>query len=602
MRSIRCAPALLFLLALVPSWCHAEAAALRDLVDARVTEGLEAGEIAGAVVGVRQGGETLLLEGYGHADLEWDVAMPADAILEIGSVTKQFTAVAVLRLWEQGRLDLDADLTTYLPDYDTRGHDVPVRRLLDHTSGIQGYTEMPVFWEEISPRSLPREHLVERFEAEPFQFEPGASLIYNNSGYFLLGLIIEAVSGTSYAEFLEAEVFPRAGLEHTAYCTNGEIWARRARGYSVGEDGLERAAYLDHTWPYAAGSLCSTGSDLLAWLDALHGGEVLGEAAYELLVTPRSLGDGTVVRYAGGLVSFSGAGGEMIGHGGGINGFLSETRYYPEADATVVVLVNTTGPFAPRDLADAIGSGLTGIPGVEAVDHPGDLATYTGTFHGPVRGSNDAAVTITLGEDGRLVAAGPWPDEALDFVGDATFAKGDKRYRFTLEDGAPVRLVVDVLYGAYVLEVGEPVVQEDEAPLADAVEAWNERLRRAMSIGDIDAIVDLYADDAVIRWAYEGEAASGREEIEALWTLVLAEYPETETRARDRSVMALGEGAVAVRETLDQSWPAPDGSLNTEVQEGSSVFRMTPGGLVCVVDHTSRPLRWDSATQSAQVP
>lgn len=266
--------------------------ALEALVDSIAEHHLEAGSLAGITVGVSRGEETVFLKAYGHADLEWDVAMPVDAVHEIGSVTKQFTSVALLKLWEEGELDLDADITTWLPDYDTQGRAISLRRLFDHTSGIKGYTEMADFG-AVATRSLPRDSLVALFEAVPLEFEPGTAMIYNNSAYFLLGLILEEVTGRPYAEVVEEEIFAALGMDRSSYCDNTAVVENRAHGYQGGADGLRRADYIDHTWPYAAGSLCSTVGDLLRWNRALHGGEVLGAEAYELLVTPRPLADGT---------------------------------------------------------------------------------------------------------------------------------------------------------------------------------------------------------------------------------------------------------------------------------------------------------------------
>ncbi|MEQ9569157.1 MAG: serine hydrolase domain-containing protein [Longimicrobiales bacterium] len=454
------------LASLLPTATRAQSPELEALVDSIVAGPMDAGRLAGVAVGVVEGGRPLLLEGYGQADVEWDVPLPVDAVFQVGSVTKQFTAVAALMLWERGDLDLDADLTTYLPDYDTQGRSVPVRLLFDHTSGIQGYTEMPAAMTELATRSLPRDTLVDLFEAEPFQFEPGEALIYNNSAYFLLGLIIEEISGQSYEEYLEDHVYPTAGMDDTSYCSNQAIVERRSEGYAATSDGLVRAAYLDHTWPYAAGSLCSTVPDLLDWIAALHGGEVLGPDAYELLVTPKGLTDGTPTRYAWGLVAFEGAGGAMIAHGGGINGFSSETRWYPEHDAGVVVLVNTTGSLDPNDVADAVADHLYGTPEPATADYPGDVSALVGEYRGPVRGDNDLRVRVDLDDQGRLVLKGLGPTQALEFLDGATFAQGNARYSFTLVDGVPTRLDVDQVYGHYVLGAGAlgPVVEAEVAP------------------------------------------------------------------------------------------------------------------------------------------
>lgn len=335
-----------------PAAAQRSRAEIVEVLDSIAESPVVEGRVAGLAVAVVRGGDTLLMKGYGKADLEWDVPMPVDAVFEIGSVTKQFTAAAVLKLRDEGKLDLDADITEYLPDYPTQGHRIPVRRLLDHTSGIKGYTEMASF-AAIGPRRLPRDSLVALFAAEPFDFPPGEAQIYNNSAYFLLGLIIEKVSGVSYEEYVERELFAKLGMARSSYCSNSDVVARRARGYQSMGGVLVRAPYLDHTWPYAAGSLCSTVGDLITWLRALHGGGVLPEVSYREMIAPARLADGTPLRYGMGLaLTPDSRNRPAIHHGGGIFGFVSDTRYYPDEDLYVVVLVNTTGNLSPAAIAD----------------------------------------------------------------------------------------------------------------------------------------------------------------------------------------------------------------------------------------------------------
>jgi CubicO group peptidase (beta-lactamase class C family) len=301
------------------------------------------------------------MRGYGKVDLEWDVDTPADAraSYEIGSMTKQFTAAALLQLVEAGKVDLDADLTAYLPEYDTRGHRIPLRRLLDHTSGIKGYTEMPVFG-DLRMRRLPRDTLVALVQAEPLDFEPGTALIYNNSAYFLLGLIIEKVSGQSYEEYVAEHLFRPLGMEGSYYCSETAIRegaGSRVRRHSPGA----RAGGLPGSHlALRRGSLCSTVGDLVRWNQALHGGRLLSERAYRRMITPMPLEDGTPTRYAGGLGVMGEGAHYVLAHGGGINGFLSDGRYYPQDDLTVVVLQNSTGPQGPGALGEALASLVLG--------------------------------------------------------------------------------------------------------------------------------------------------------------------------------------------------------------------------------------------------
>lgn len=374
------------------------------------------GRVAGLAVAVVKGSDTLLWKSYGRADLEWDVPLTTDAVFEIGSVTKQFTAAAILQLRDEKKIDLDADITAYLPNYPTQGHRIPVRRLLDHTSGIKGYTETPWF-RDLATRALPRDSLVARVAAEPFDFPPGQALIYNNTGYFLLGLIIEQASGMSYEDYVEQKLFARLGMSRSSYCSNSDVVPRRAHGYDLTNRALVRAPYKDHTWPYSAGSLCSTIGDLVTWLRALHGGRVLPAASYREMIAPGRLEDGTTLRYAMGLARTPDASGRpAIHHGGGIFGFVSDTRYYPEHDLYVVVLVNTTGNLSATALATELVDVLLPRVPVERRSFKGDVALLAGTYSGPARG-RAMSVTVSVSGDGLALAAdqgGPAPLVWLD--------------------------------------------------------------------------------------------------------------------------------------------------------------------------------------------
>jgi len=380
--------------------------------------------------------------------------MPDDAVFEIGSLTKQFTAAAVLQLAEAGKLDLDADLTEYLPDYNTHGQRIPLRRLLDHTSGIRGYTEMPVFG-TLATRRLRRDSLVTLFAAAPLDFAPGEAMIYNNSAYFLLGLIVEQVSGTTYARYVEDHLFAPAGMSRSRYCSNRAVVPRRAHGYDMSPGGLVRARYIDFTWPYAAGSLCSTVRDLLRWNQVLHGngdgGTMLLTTGYRALVTPGRLNDGTPLRYAMGLASLSHDGRRLIRHGGGIPGFRSALWYYPESDLSIVVLMNTAGPVDPGSVADRVARLRFGDPPARpARAFPGDLADLTGEYRGRGRGRM-LRLEVRQDSSGLHVARRGRSAPAVRFIDGTTFALGDTRYTFVLGDRKAVALRVDQVSGLYVL-------------------------------------------------------------------------------------------------------------------------------------------------------
>ena len=409
------------------------------------------GRVAGLAVAIVHRNDTLLLKGYGKADLEWNVPMPTDAQFEIGSVTKQFTAAAILQLRDAGKIDLDADVTKYLPNYNTKGHKIPVRRLLDHTSGIKGYTEMSTF-SQISTRSLPRDSLVARFSAEPFDFAPGDAMIYNNSAYFLLGLIIEKVSGTTYADYIQRNIFAKLGMNRSAYCSTTDVVPRRAHGYNLNQQRLTRAEYIDHTWPYAAGSLCSTAGDMITWLKALHGGRVLPPASYKEMITPGRLNSGVPLHYAMGIgVMDDPRGRRNIAHGGGIPGFVSDARYYPDEDLYVVVLVNTTGNLSPASLAIEMVDVLLPWRDVARQPFAGDVKPLLGTYSGAGRGRT-FTLTVTETVDGIAASFNNGRATPLIWFEGLTFGTLTQRITFERSGNGPATaLRVDHGSGLYVL-------------------------------------------------------------------------------------------------------------------------------------------------------
>ena len=416
-------------------------ATLASVIDSIAAANLAGGRAAGMSIGVVKGRDTIALKGYGFADLEFDVATPDRAVYEIGSVTKQFTAAAILLLQERGKLSIDDKITKYLPDYPTQGHTITIRRLLDHTSGIKGYTELPEFG-QFMMRHEPRDSLVALFSKKPFDFAPGEAQIYNNSAYFLLGLIIEKASGEPYGDFVKKNLFEPAGMADSRYCSERAVIKRRAHGYDMGPSGLVRTGYLDHLWPYAAGSLCSTAWDLIAWNRALHGGRILSKASYDELITPGTLNDGTRLRYAKGLMLHSVAGHRVIDHGGGINGFLTAVSYFPDDDAIIVVLVNTGGPVSPDAILASIAERVLGkAPTPAAVAFSGDLRRFGGTYAGPARGrelrlvvgSDSTGLTIKDARDGA-------PIRRARFVSGQTFEIGETRYTFVGASGRPSKL------------------------------------------------------------------------------------------------------------------------------------------------------------------
>jgi len=421
-------------------------AAIRAIVEAPI----KSGKVAGAAVAVARQGQSILSESFGKADLELDVPMPADASFEIGSVTKQFTAAAIMLLVERGKLGLDDELTKYLPDYPTNGQRITIRHLLTHTSGIKGYTELPEFGDLMPLRKSP-DTLVKLFSGKPLDFAPGENLVYNNSGFFLLGLIIEKVGGQSYADFVKANLFDKVGMPGSYYCSERAIHRHHAHGYDTFANALVLKGAISHVWPFAAGSLCSTAADLSAWTAALHGGRVLSAESYRAMTTPAALNDGTKTRYGFGIGLGDIRGRHAIAHGGGINGFLSEVEYYPDSGLSIVVLLNTAGPAGPADLAKDIADVVLGKVPEPTNTYSGDLTAFAGTFEGVGRG-RPTVVTIAV-DGGKLMMKGTGPEpRALAFRSGETFAAGEALVAFVRDGGRVTRLHLDTGGGHVVLK------------------------------------------------------------------------------------------------------------------------------------------------------
>lgn len=434
----------------------ADSARIAAAVDSIAASTIAGGRVAGLSVAASLDGRPIVVRGYGLADVEWKVPTPDDAVYEIGSVTKQFTAAAIMRLVEQGKVELDADVTTYLPGFDPQGRRITVRRLLDHTSGIRPYTAMEEF-RAIEKRSLPRDTMLALLSRATPTFEPGAAEAYNNSGFFLAGLVVEKASGRSYADFVKDELFARAGMMDSRYCDQGEVIARRARGYELHGSELRRGGWIDHTWPFAAGSICSTAADLDRWNRALHGGRILGDAAYRELVAPGTLADGTRLSYAKGIATSDLAGYRALHHGGAIPGFLSYAAWFPERRLSVVVLVNTMGPVQPVDVLRSVALSVLGKPAARVARVEGKAADYVGEYSGVGGYGEPLTIRVTADSTGALLLQGPLSGPTprpLSPLGGAAFDLDGNRVTFVRDGGRVTALTFDATYALLVLKRG----------------------------------------------------------------------------------------------------------------------------------------------------
>jgi len=318
---------------------------IESKVDEYINAYVKMGKFSGSVL-IARDGKILVSKGYGMANLEHDVPNTPQTKFRLGSITKQFTSMAIMQLQEKGLLSVNDKLTKYIPDY-PEGEKITIHHLLTHTSGIPNFTNFPNYKKTMMLFSPP-ERTIERFKNKPLEFTPGEKFKYSNSGYIILGYIIEKVTGKSYEEYLNENIFKPLGMKNTGYDHHRTILKHRAAGYSTGKKGLENADYLDMSIPHGAGALYSTVEDLYIWDRALYTEKLVKKSSLQKIFTPfkRNYGYGWSITRIFGR--------KRIGHSGGINGFSTHISRYINDDACIIVLINIQSAPAgriSRDLA-----------------------------------------------------------------------------------------------------------------------------------------------------------------------------------------------------------------------------------------------------------
>ena len=339
----------------------------------------------GASVIVVRNGRVLFRGSYGVANVELGVASDASMVYGIGSMTKQFTAAGILLLVNEGKIKLDADIRTYLSDVRDNGPAVTVEQLLNHTSGIKNYFELPAwraaFRDETTPRAL-----LQVIDEHPRDFYPGTAGHYSNSNYTLLGAVIERVSGLSYGDFMRSRLFEPLGMKDTSYPSTGQVVPLHVTGYNYRGGKLIDAPYINPTQLYAAAGMVSSVDDLARWNAALDAGTLIPRKLILRAWTPGRLDDGTSTGYGYGWANWTWQGHKVVGHDGNIYGFLSAMARFPDDHLFVVVLENSTHSGTSADdvcmrLA-AIALGIQPKPSSEISMAPSVLDRYTGTYYG----------------------------------------------------------------------------------------------------------------------------------------------------------------------------------------------------------------------------
>lgn len=316
-------------------------------------------EPGAAVIAVRDG-EIVFRGAYGLANMELQVAMEPRMVFRIASLSKQFTATGILILVDRGKIALDDDIRKHLPDYPTHGEIITIRHLLSHTSGIPDTYANPK-WQDVKRDDLPPEVVIGLFKDDPLEFTPGEGFKYVNSGYFLLGQILEAVSGKSYEQFLSEEIFQPLGMEATETEPVYRIIPWRVSGYNFVEGEFIRCGFLNMDHIQGPGNLRSTVDDLAKWDAALYTERLLPAATLEMLWTPNTLASGESTNYGFGMGIGELDGHPMIAHRGNINGFDAYGLRLPDLRIYVAVLMNHGNPdVGSGDLAKKVARLLLG--------------------------------------------------------------------------------------------------------------------------------------------------------------------------------------------------------------------------------------------------
>ena len=389
---------------------------------------------------VAKNGKIIYRKAFGKANLELEVNMTPENVFQIGSITKQFTSVAILMLLEEGLLSLEDDITKFIPTYPTNGKKITIHHLLTHTSGIKSYTSMQRFGEVMTIDETPLK-FIDFFKNEPMDFDPGEKYLYNNSGYFILGYIVEKVSGISYPKFIQERIFDAIDMKSSYYGSHKKLIKNRASGYQKGAE-FSNAQYISLTLPYAAGSIMSNVDDMLKWQTAITSNVFLKKATIDKAFTNYTLINGDKINYGYGWSINEINDVPTIEHGGAIPGYLSMGVFVPSKKVYVIVFSNC-GCQSPTNIAleiAALAIDKTRQGNENTINLSIEqLNTWVGTYE------FDAEVLryITL-KDGQLYSKREGSPKAFKIHPTSpntfSFEEGFLSYFFSMKDGKKVAL------------------------------------------------------------------------------------------------------------------------------------------------------------------
>ncbi|MCK0107915.1 beta-lactamase family protein [Flavobacteriaceae bacterium S0825] len=310
---------------------------LETQIDSVLTTVFKKKDEPGGVFLVAKNGESIYRKAFGKSNIELDVDMMPENVFQIGSTTKQFTAIAIMMLQEQGELNVNDAVSKFIPDY-LNGNNITIHHLLTHTSGIKDFTKMKSIL-RIARKDMAPKELVDFFKDEPVEFKPGEKFEYNNSGYVVLGYIIELVSGETYEDFIETNIFEKLAMNNSRYASDREIVKNRAYGYH-NRGAFTNKMFVSLSIPYASGSLMSTVDDMLKWQEAINNNLLISQSTIDKVFRKNTLNNGEQFTYGYGWRLKDIDGVPTREHGGSVFGFKSMGVYVPSLDIYVVGFSN----------------------------------------------------------------------------------------------------------------------------------------------------------------------------------------------------------------------------------------------------------------------
>ncbi|MFG6462658.1 serine hydrolase domain-containing protein [Roseateles sp. DXS20W] len=487
------------LLSLLIGAAHAGQPATPAAMTAYANQLLDAQKIAadgpGVSVLVARGDQLLYKGARGMASIELGVPLQPDHLLRIGSVTKQIAAAALLKQIDDGKAKLDDPLAKFLPDY-PHGDRITLLQLLNHTSGVKSYTGIPGYMAGPIRRDLNTAELIKEFKDQPVDFAPGEKWAYNNSGYVLLGAVVEAISGKSWHESIDELLLRPAKITGVHYPAGDRLFKGMAQGYTLnGQGQVAPAGFLSMTQPHAAGALVANTEGLWRWNQALHGGKLISQASYTRMTTPE--GPAKAQAYGFGIGAGTLRDQSMLAHGGGIHGFASMLNYLPASQTTVVILRNSDGPgFAMDTVARKLAAFAIGEPFAEPkpVAVPAaQLKVAEGVY-----GRDDKQTRTLRVKDGALQSQrGDGRVVVLVPLGRDRFAFPDSVNELQLERGADDQVVALSFFNNGDA-TGERWVRRGELPVEPAYLALSAAQRQAL-VGDYSApqfSIKVFVDDS----------------------------------------------------------------------------------------------------------